>query len=252
MATENLNRCLAEILRHEGGYVDHPADPGGATNMGITRKTLARWRKVNPWWQLPKAEVKALNQNEVTAIYKALYWDRVAGDVLPDGVDLALFDFGLNSGPARAVKTVQQELKVRVDGALGPITLGAIRARIAASGSGGLIQALCARRLSFLMRLSTFTVFGRGWKRRVAEIETAALALAGNPAITPKPRRNLMDILSGYRTYIIGGLMLLAGIGQALGIDIPGFDGHSTSQLIMEGFAIVFLRKGLKNDIGNA
>lgn len=253
MATANLGKCLEEILRFEGGYADHPKDPGGATNMGITRKTLARWRSISPWWQLPKAEVKALKQREVTAIYKAGYWDRVAGNVLPGGLDLALFDFAVNSGPVRAIKTLQRELKVRVDGAIGPITLGAIRAKIAKVGVATLIQAVCTRRLSFLMRLATFAVFGRGWKRRVTTLQRAALALAGaDPDIKNQPRRSIMNILSGYKTYIMGALMLIAGIAQALGLDVPGFDGTSTSQLMMEGFAIIFLRKGIKSEIGNA
>lgn len=253
MATANLNKCLEEILRHEGGYADHPNDPGGATNMGITHKTLARWRRISPWWQLPKSEIKALNQREVTAIYKARYWDRVAGNALPGGLDLTLFDFAVNSGPVRAIKALQRELKVRADGAIGPITRSALKAHIARTGISALIRALCARRLSFLMRLAIFATFGRGWVRRVDAIRRAALELAGTDTNEKLNQRRLnMDVLSGYKTYIIGALMLLAGIAQGLGLDVPGFDGQTTGQLIMEGFAIIFLRKGLKSEIGNA
>lgn len=253
MTTANFDRCLEEVLRHEGGYADHPSDPGGATNMGITRKTLARWRGVSPWWELPKQEVKNLKRGEARAIYKGLYWDVIAGNELPDGLDLALFDYAVNSGPARAVMDLQRELKVRIDGAVGPITLGAARDAAHSGGIAGLIAALCARRLAFLKSLSIFAVFGRGWQRRVADVQASALQLAGAKAgAIPEKRRSLMNILSGYKTYIVGLLMLLAGIAQTLGVDLPGFADYSAGQLIMEGIGIVFLRKGLKNDISNA
>ena len=73
MARTRFEICLDEVLRHEGGYADHPSDPGGATNMGITHKTLARWRKVSPWWKLSKDEVKALGREEAARIYRASY-----------------------------------------------------------------------------------------------------------------------------------------------------------------------------------
>jgi len=254
MATANLTRCLEEILRREGGYVDHPADPGGATNMGITRKTLARWRQVSPWWALPKSEVKALRQSEAKSIYKASYWDRIHANQLPSGFDLALFDYAVNSGPSRAVKALQGELKVLRDGIIGPITLRALKLRIASESVDALIRTICGQRLTFLQRLAAFTVFGRGWTRRVREIEKAALAMAGADPDTPSnpSRRPPMDLFSGYKTYIMALLMLLTGVAQAMGLDVPGFDGHSAGQLIMEALAVIFLRKGLKSDISNA
>lgn len=252
MATANFETSLGEILRHEGGYVDHPSDPGGATNMGITRKTLARWRRVSPWWELPKSDVKALERTEASKIYKKLYWTPVAGNALPAGLDLALFDYAVNSGPARAVKTLQKTLKVRRDGVPGPITLGAVRAFIQSHGIAALINALCARRMGFLRSLSTFTVFGRGWTSRVSSVRKSALALAGaNPKSPTTTWRPEMNILDGYKTYIMGALMLAAGVAQLAGLDVPGFDGQSAGQLIFEGLAIVFLRKGLKSDLSN-
>ena len=253
MATENLSRCLDEILRHEGGYVDHPSDPGGATNMGITRKTLARWRQVSPWWALPKSEVKALKRSEVLAIYKARYWNTVAGNAMPAGLDLALFDFAVNSGPARAVKTLQRELGTVADGIVGPITLNAVRDRAKQAGSGALIKALCSLRLTFLMRLTTFATFGRGWTKRVENIRSVALKLANAESEGfQTDRRTTLDILSGYKTYIMATMMLFAGVGQLVGMEIPGFDGQSAGHLIMEALAVFFLRKGIKTEIGNA
>ncbi len=249
-------RCLEEVLSHEGGFADHPRDPGGATNLGITLKTLARWRNVHPWWSLGKDAVRALGRTEAAAIYKALYWDPIKAQGLEPGLDLALFDFSVNSGPSRAVKALQAELKVRADGAMGPITLGALKARIATAGVAALIDALCGRRLSFLQRLATFATFGRGWTARVAAVRRAALALAGQdaPQTLPQPNdwRPSMSYLSGYKTYIIAAFMVLAGLMQMLGVDLPALDGQSAGELMMEAFAIIFLRRGIRTEIGNA
>ncbi len=103
MAAANFERALSLVLKHEGGFADHPADPGGATMMGITQATLAEWRG-RP---VTKDEVRALSRVEAGAIYRARYWDAVKGDDLPSGLDLAAFDYAVNSGPARAVRTIQ-------------------------------------------------------------------------------------------------------------------------------------------------
>lgn len=255
MARSRFDICLDEVLRHEGGYADHPSDPGGATNMGITHKTLARWRLVSPWWALPKQAVKDLQRDEAAKIYRASYWDRSGAGQLPAGLDLALFDYAVNSGPDRAIRTLQAELDVAEDGQIGPLTLGAVESYAARKGLGMLIGRLCDRRLAFLNRLSTFAVFGKGWTNRVAAVRKAALAAAGTtPTLSTKIShwRTLMDILNGYKTYIVAIFMLLAGLAQMLGIDLPGLDGSSAGHLVMEALAVLFLRKGLKGDIGRA
>lgn len=256
MAKTRFERCLDEVLRFEGGYADHPSDPGGATNMGITRKTLARWRAVTPWWSLAKGEVQRLDRTEAAKIYRASYWDRVNGNKLPAGLDLALFDFAVNSGPDRAVKMLQGRLGVVADGQVGPLTLNAIKTQIALKGAAGLIDALCDQRLDFLTRLATFAVFGKGWTARVAAIRKAALAAVGTEPSTQstssQPWSETMDVLSGYKTYIVAAFMLLAGLAQVLGVDLPTLDGGSAGHLIMEALAVIFLRKGLKGDIGRA
>jgi lysozyme family protein len=255
MTRNRFDLCLDEVLRHEGGYVDHPSDPGGATNLGITHKTLARWRHVSPWWNLPKQAVKDLQRPEAAKIYRASYWERSAAGQLPPGLDLALFDFAVNSGPDRAIRTLQAELNVAADGQVGPLTLEAVETYARRKGLPPLIGALCERRLTFLNRLPTFAAFGRGWTNRVAAIRKAALAAAGGAALpTSKTNqwRTLMDILNGYRTYIIAGFMLLAGVAQLLGLDLPALDGNSAGHLVMEALAVLFLRKGLKGDLGRA
>lgn len=247
MVKSNFAACLKIVLAHEGGFADHPADPGGATNRGITLRTLAEWRGVSPWWALAKDEVRALGRDETRAIYRARYWDVMAGDELPKGLDLAVFDFAVNSGPARAVRHLQALIGVAEDGVVGPVTLGAVAEYEA--GTASLIRGLCARRLGFLRTLKIFPVFGTGWTRRVADTEQKALCM--RPAketelIEPKGQ-SPMDLLSGYKTYIIGAFMLVTAIAQLAGVDLPGFEGQSAMQLLMEGLAVVFLRRGVAN-----
>lgn len=252
MADARFEACLAIVLRHEGGYADHPADPGGATNLGITRRTLADWRQVSPWWALPKAEVRGLQRPEAARIYRALYWQRCRADDLPSGLDLALFDFAVNSGPDRAIRQLQRLLGVVADGRIGPITLAAIAKHNAGPALASLIAGLCDARLGFLSRLKGFATFGKGWTRRVAAIRSAALAASGSPLPSQSPHkgRSAMDILNGYKTYITAIFMLLAGLAQAFGIDLPTLEGGSSGQMIMEALALIFLRQGIKTGAG--
>ncbi|MEO5806032.1 putative peptidoglycan-binding domain-containing protein [Devosia sp.] len=168
---------------------------------------------------------------------------------MPAGLDLALFDFAVNSGPDRAIKTLQALLGVVADGQIGPVTLAAINAD--KRGAAGLSAALCDRRLDFLTRLSTFAVFGKGWHARVAAIRKAALAAAPIPLPTDN-WSTTMTFLTGYKTYIVAAFMLLAGAAQLLGVDLPTLDGASSGHMIMEALAVIFLRRGIKSEIGNA
>jgi len=145
------------------------SDPGGATNLGVTRATLARYRGR----AVTKSEVRSLSRREAAAIYRKFYWDAVRGDELPDGVDAAMFDHAVNSGPGAAIKTLQRALGLKADGKFGAITLAAARV----TGPQELIGALISKRKSFLMRLRTFSTFGRGWMRRVKAVEAASLAM---------------------------------------------------------------------------
>lgn len=179
MAVETFDRVMPDVFAHEGGYVDHPKDPGGATKYGITHKTLSAWRGKTA----TKADVKALTKQEATAIYRAQYWRPIRGDDLPAGVDYALFDFAINSGPARAVKTLQRIVGVPADGIMGAITLDAVSKRSPAD----LINALCDARLAFLKGLKGWPTFGKGWGRRVAEVRAKALSLASGGPVAVEP-----------------------------------------------------------------
>ena len=176
----NFDKALALVLKHEGGYVDHPKDPGGATNKGITIATFRRY--VNP--KGTKDDLRRLTTAQAGVVYRKQYWDKVRGDDLPDGVDYAVFDFAVNSGPSRAAKYLQDVLGVAQDGKIGPATLRAANAFRASQ----IIEELCGDRLAFLKRLGTWKTFGRGWSTRVAGVHSEALAMAKqSPAPQPIP-----------------------------------------------------------------
>ena len=102
--------CLAIVLGFEGGFTDDPRDPGGATNFGVTRRTLAGWRGITPWQNLPVADARALGQPEATRIYRALYSYSCIAAQLTTGLDMAVFDFAVNSAPVRDITMLQQEV----------------------------------------------------------------------------------------------------------------------------------------------
>ncbi|TCZ58640.1 hypothetical protein EXY23_16630 [Roseicella aquatilis] len=164
--------CLDVVLEKEGGFVDHPADPGGATNLGITLRTLSAWRGA----PVTAEEVRALTREEAKEIYRAHYWNVMRCEDLPRGVDLMVFDFGVNAGPARSVKTLQRALGCNPDGGVGPVTLAAARRAAAAP----LIEAMARARLDHYAALPGFASFGRGWTRRVEEVRRQALLMAGS------------------------------------------------------------------------
>jgi lysozyme family protein len=170
----NYDAALARLLAHEGGYTNHPDDPGGPTNFGIT---IFDYRKyVKP--DADAADVRAMQIDEARTIYRAKYWDVLHADDLPAGIDYAVFDYGVNSGVSRAAKVLQRVLGVPDDGRIGPLTLDAA-CRCDARKT---ILDICAERLAFLKSLRTWPVFGKGWGRRVAEVEAAALAMTTETA----------------------------------------------------------------------
>jgi lysozyme family protein len=234
MAMGNFARCLAHTLRHEGGYVDHPSDPGGATNLGITRATLADWRGR----AVSKDDVRALTRAEASDIYRRRYWDAVSGDQLPAGVDLAVFDYAVNSGPRRAALALQARLGVARDGVVGPQTIAASRQADAAV----LIRAICGERRGFLGRLRIFTVFGRGWLRRIAAVERAAIQMARQAAQTasqPKEqeRMDMSKSILQSRTVWSNIVGILAIAASVLGFNAGLIDQGALVDAILKGFA---------------
>jgi lysozyme family protein len=163
----NLKHAIELTFGHEGGYVNHPADPGGPTKFGITLGTLAAHRGRT----CTAADVKALTIDEAAEILDKGYWRKVWGDDLPAGVDFCLFDYAVNSGPAQAIKSVQRVVGSNRDGSMGPKTLAAINGRPAPN----LIREICDDRLSFMKGLKTWSTFGKGWTSRVNKVREAAL-----------------------------------------------------------------------------
>ena len=161
--------CLQVVLAKEGGFADDPADPGGATQMGITAHTLAAWRG-RP---VSAEEVRALPAEEAKEIYRAQYWNLMRCEDLPRGVDLAVFDFGVNAGPATAVKALQRAIGTMPDGAVGPFTLRAAQS----ADTRALVGAICQARLEFYRGLAGFARFGRGWTSRVEDVRRQALLM---------------------------------------------------------------------------
>ena len=155
-----FEQALALVLRWEGGFSDHPHDPGGATNLGITRRTLSEWRG-RP---ASVEEVRALALEDVRPIYRSRYWDACRCDELPDGVDLMVFDSSVNQGPNRAKRLLQRSLGVAEDGILGPISMAAAQR----AKADGLIDEMMARRAVHYASLQSR--FHLGWFRRLVDV----------------------------------------------------------------------------------
>jgi lysozyme family protein len=173
----NFARALSLVLKSEGGWSDNPADPGGATMKGVTLANFRRYVKADA----TKADLRAITNDQVATIYRRFYWDAIAGAELPGGIDYAVFDFAVNSGPGRAAKYLQAAVGAAQDGRIGPATLRAISAR----PWGAVIDDLCDARLAFLRRLPTWPVFGKGWSDRVRSVRAQALLMSAPPPAPP-------------------------------------------------------------------
>ena len=167
MAAENWEKCLKLILHHEGGYVNHPKDPGGETNLGVTKRVYEEWGGTK--------DMKDLTVEDVSPIYKKNYWDRIKGDELPSGLDLCVFDFGVNAGTGRAAKFLQRLVDTTVDGGIGPNSLRAINEHVSRWSIEQTIDDYQAERQKYYEKLKTFETFGRGWTRRVQETTKEAM-----------------------------------------------------------------------------
>lgn len=166
---ENFDKCLAMLLKHEGGYVNHPKDPGGRTNLGVTQRVYEEFvgRDVS------ESEMRSLTEADVAPLYKANYWDKVKGDDLPSGVDWSVFDWAVNSGTKRSAKALQRAVGAAADGAVGPKTL----AKVTATDPKVVIIGMHETRQKFYEGLKTFDTFGKGWTRRNQETLEQALEM---------------------------------------------------------------------------
>ncbi len=174
--SQNFGQCMPLVFTAEGGYVNDPQDPGKATNLGITIATLTAWRKRHdPAATVSDDDVRNLTKEEATEIYRTNYWNPMQCGALPKGLDLVVFDFGVNAGPGRAAMTLQTAVGVKADGSIGPITLAAL----GAIPQKDLINGFCAKRLAYYQSLADFPRFGAGWTSRTQTMQQAALAMVG-------------------------------------------------------------------------
>jgi lysozyme family protein len=171
------DQCLDRVLAHEGGYTNDPRDPGGPTNFGIT---IYDYRKyVKP--AATAADVQRMSLAEARSIYRSKYWDALCCDDLPAGVDYTVFDYGVNSGIGRAGKVVRRVLDISdADWRVNAHVIAALKK----SEPSKVIVAINDERLQFLKSLRTWSAFGVGWGRRVAEVKAFSLELASNHGAT--------------------------------------------------------------------
>ncbi len=183
---DTFEACLAEVLRWEGGFSDEELDSGGPTNKGIT---LARWAgyqgiRVDPTTRpMLVASLKKISDYDVQQIYYRYYWLPIQGDALPAGIDLALYDGAVNSGPVQSVKWLQRALGVNDDGHIGPVTIDAAFG----CDQAAVIADMLEQRRDMLRALKIFWKFGNGWLRRIDGIEYAALAAVEKPIVATMP-----------------------------------------------------------------
>lgn len=202
---DNFERCLAITLAHEGGWADHPKDPGGATMNGVTIGTYAQFkgRKVT------KDELRNISDADLRAIYRRNYWNKVRGDDLPAGLDLVAFDGAVNSGPSRGARWLQHGVGALPDGKIGPETVRAATITNAVQAVGR----ACDARLSFLRSLKTWATFGKGWSSRVEDIRAKAVVMAqpaSAPPVAPSvppapaPRFSIIALLRAALALLLG------------------------------------------------
>jgi lysozyme family protein len=170
----NFQKSLEMLLKHEGGFVNHPSDPGGVTNLGVTAKAWESW----VGHPVDEKQMRALTPQDVAPLYKRKYWDACRADELVSGLDYAVFDFAVNSGVGRSIKTLQDCVGVNPDGGFGSVTMAAV-AQFQGNTAKTLITELCDKRLNFLKSLKTFDVFGKGWENRVNSVKAESLKMLG-------------------------------------------------------------------------
>jgi lysozyme family protein len=183
-------RAFECLKVHEGGYVDHPDDPGGATMKGVTQRTYnaylrRRGRTVQP--------VREITDDEVEDIYRRQFWDAVRADELPQGVAYCVFDAAVNSGVDQAVKWLQRVIGAKVDGIVGEETLSLAEQ----TDPVHLINVFCDKRLAFMRRLSHWPTFKDGWTRRVAEVRSQSLEWADQGAVATETTQPPMEKAEG-------------------------------------------------------
>jgi lysozyme family protein len=170
--TKNFRDCLELVLKHEGGFVNHPKDPGGMTNLGVTKKVWEDWIG----HEVDEKAMRELTPAIVAPMYEMKYWRTSYCEKLPRGLDLLVFSMAVNAGSGRSVKLLQDAIGVVADGVIGPNTM----AKINEANVETLIDKFSEARRQFYRGLKTFPVFGRGWLSRTDSERLEALDMAKN------------------------------------------------------------------------
>jgi lysozyme family protein len=248
MARANYPNVLAETLKHEGGWANHPRDPGGATMRGVIQRNYDRYRDEKG---LPRRSVREIEDPELQEIYRKWFWEPVKGDALPYGLDLVAFDGGVNSGPRRGIRWLQVGVGATADGKIGPKTIEAAR-----KADVGSIERACASRMSFLRGLSHWDAFGRGWSRRVASVEAAgtrmwvgaahgrnAIRQALESVVERAPRQAEDERRAGNTQTTATGA---GGAGGVTVADLPPVETVAIALVVVVFAALLFLRSRRK------
>ena len=170
--TGNFKECLALVLKSEGGFVNHPSDPGGMTNLGVTKRV---WEEYTGH-EADEKTMRGLTPEKVAPLYEQRYWRPTYCEVLPRGLDLLIFSMGINAGTGRCVKLLQSSIGCVADGVIGPRTMELIKSANVAD----LIRKYSEARREYYRSLKNFPVFGKGWLARVDREESEALNMAKN------------------------------------------------------------------------
>ena len=173
-----FEQAFAIVIGHEGGFDTTRADPGNWTGGAVGQGDL---RGTN--WGIsaaayPTLDIETLTQEDARAIYRRDYWDRLHADVLPPPLALLVFDAGVNNGVGRAAAWLQTAVGSVPDGQIGPATLAALQARVAALGGAGLCAEFQARRMAFMAGLPTWRSFGLGWARRLCQLPYQSILMS--------------------------------------------------------------------------
>ena len=210
-----FERAMGVLAAHEGGYSNHPSDPGGATMKGVTKRVYDAYRKGKGE---AARDVRKITDAEVYEIYRRQYWDAVRGDELPSGVAYCVFDAAVNSGVSQAAKWLQRAVGVADDGAIGSITLAASE-RFAAAD---VIDGICDRRLAFMKRLKQWSAFKNGWTRRVSEVRAQSKAWANGAtppvsAVPAQPRAEGAETKAATTKDMMRDPSAITAVGGAVG-----------------------------------
>ena len=218
MTASNFARALTAVLRHEGGWSDHKDDPGGPTMRGVTLKTYRAYVKKGGSIQ----DLRNITDLELATVYRKQYWDAVKADALPGGIDYAVFDFAVNSGPHRAATMLQKTVGATADGVIGPETMSAVLAHT----PGTVVDQLCSRRLAWLKTLKTWPSFKNGWTSRVNGVRKLGMEMAIKPYIPPPPDIPAPEPVPSPASepgfLLVLGIIIAIGIAAAIALKLAG------------------------------